>query len=78
MNQKLMSYKGYQGSAEVSLDDNCLHGKIVNIKDLVTYEADSVAALREAFGSAVDLYVARCAELNLSADHAADVERGLA
>ena len=53
----MLEFKGYQGSVEVSIGDGVLFGKITNINDLVTYEADTVAGLRKAFEDAVDDYI---------------------
>ena len=50
------------GSIKISLEDNCLHGKILNIADLITYEAQTVDELKAAFHSATDDYIAFCAE----------------
>lgn len=68
MDNQLMTYRGYQGSAEVSLEDNCLHGVVVGITDLVTYEAATVEGLRAAFENAVDNYLQQCADLSLVTD----------
>ena len=54
---KVMEYKGYQGSVDFSLEDRVLHGKILHINDLVTFEAESLAALEEAFHEAVEDYL---------------------
>lgn len=54
----MFEFKGYQGTVEVSIDDGVLFGKIANINDLVTYEADTVAGLRKAFEEAVADYIA--------------------
>jgi predicted HicB family RNase H-like nuclease len=61
MSEKTLAHRGYCGSIEVSLEDNCLHGKVLFIHDLVTYEADSASALRRAFHDAVDYYLDKCA-----------------
>ncbi len=61
MSEKTLTHRGYCGSIEVSLEDNCLHGKVLFIHDLVTYEADSARALRQAFHDAVDYYLDKCA-----------------
>lgn len=57
---KQMQYKGYLGSAEVSVEDGVVFGKILYIRDLVTYESSSPAELKYAFESAVDDYLADC------------------
>ena len=64
----MSSHKTYQGSAEISLEDGCLYGKILFVSDLITYEAQTVPALRLAFEAAVDNYLEQCAELGMSAD----------
>mgnify|MGYP001116880057 CR=1 FL=1 len=56
----MMKYKKYIGSTEISMEDNILHGKLLYIKDLVTYEADSPQSLEEAFKEAVDYYIDDC------------------
>lgn len=49
-----LKYKGYTGTAEFCTKDNIHHGKIAEINDLVTYEAESLQKLREEFEEAVD------------------------
>ena len=40
--------------------DEVFHGKVIGIKDLITFEGDSVASLVEDFHSAVDEYEEYC------------------
>ncbi len=61
---KLLKYKGYYGSVEVSTDDNCLFGKLEFIHPLVNYEGNSVNKLETAFQAAVDDYLEDCTRLN--------------
>ena len=58
-----LKYKGYLGSVEVSLEDNCLHGRLLHVRDVVSYEASNVDRLRNAFEEAVDDYLETCTEL---------------
>ncbi len=58
-----MEYKGYLGSVEYSAEDHCLYGKLAFIRDLVNYEADTVAELEQAFQEAVDHYLMSCENL---------------
>ena len=53
-------YKGYSGSCEVSIDDGCLHGRILFIDDLITYEGNSVPELEVSFKTSVDGYINYC------------------
>lgn len=61
--KKFMRYKGFLGSIEISVEDNCLHGKLLFIDDLVTYEAESPLQLKTEFEAAVSDYLESCKEL---------------
>ena len=54
---QVMDYKGYMGSAMVSIDDNCLYGRIIGVKDIITYQSDTVPTLKKEFEIAVDDYI---------------------
>lgn len=41
-----MQYKGYVGNVEFSEEDGIYYGKIVGIRSLVSYEGESLKALR--------------------------------
>lgn len=56
-----MTYKGYVGTVEYSEEDACLFGRIAGISDIITYEGESVAEIRQAFEDAVDDYLEHCA-----------------
>ncbi|PIB39055.1 type II toxin-antitoxin system HicB family antitoxin [Maribacter sp. 4G9] len=58
-----LKYKDYLGSVEFSADDGVLHGKIIGINDLVTYEGTSVVELRSEFEDAVEDYLQMCVDL---------------
>ncbi|MFV1877321.1 type II toxin-antitoxin system HicB family antitoxin [Nioella sp.] len=57
---KELKHRGYIGSVDLSIDDGILHGKLLYINDLVTYEAESAPELVAAFHAAVDDYLADC------------------
>jgi predicted HicB family RNase H-like nuclease len=63
-----LSYKGYSGSAEISIEDNCLHGKIEFINDLVTFEGTTPIELQSAFEDAIDRYLAYCKKTGAAPD----------
>jgi len=54
---RTFTHRGYEGSIEVSAKDNVYHGKIMHIKDLVTYEAKTLRELKIAFEDTVDDYL---------------------
>jgi len=68
MSEQRLEYKGYQGSVEVSLEDDVLHGKILRITDLVTFEAKTPDGLRQAFEQEVDEYLVFCEEEGVAPD----------
>ena len=57
-----LHYKGYVGSIEFSEADAVLHGKVVGIKSLISFEGNTVNAITKDFHNAVDEYLAFCAE----------------
>lgn len=58
--KNLMKYKGYWGSVEYSEDDDCLFGKILGIRGLISYEGQTVQELRKYFHESVDEYLEDC------------------
>ena len=59
---KTLNYKGYIGSIEISDEDNCLFGQVLDLpKDtMISYEGETVSELKEDFKGAVDDYIAYC------------------
>lgn len=57
---KVLEYKGFQGSVDFSIEDGVLHGKVLHITDLVTYDADTLPELIKAFEETLEDYIATC------------------
>jgi len=55
-----LEYKNYNGSVVYSADDKILHGRIIGIRDAVTYEGRDVKTLEQNFQFAVDEYLKFC------------------
>lgn len=55
-----LKYKGYSGSVEYS--DGVLHGKVLGVRSLISYEGHTTEELHEEFERAVDDYLAICEE----------------
>ena len=54
-------HKGYKGSVEYSVEDQCLYGKILGLKNsLILYEGNSLDELKEDFVDGVECYLERC------------------
>lgn len=60
---KILNYKNYHGSMEVSVEDGVIHGRILYIQDVITYESPDVAGLKGAFEAAVDRYLEFCQQV---------------
>jgi predicted HicB family RNase H-like nuclease len=58
--EKMMEYKGYYGTVEYSLEDQVLHGKVVGINGLLSYEGETIKDLEDDFHGVVDEYLADC------------------
>ena len=59
-------YKGYTARIEFDYRDNILIGKLLGIGDLISFHADNVPELREAFEEAVDDYLETCEKVGKS------------
>ena len=62
MSANVLTYRGFQGSIEVSIEDDCMFGKILHVEDLVTYEGGTPGELKAAFENSVNEYLAFCEE----------------
>ena len=56
----MMEYKGYVGRVEFDDEAGIFHGEVVNIRDVITFQGDTVEHLRHAFRESVEDYLAYC------------------
>lgn len=56
----MMEYKGYIGKVEFDDEAGILHGEIINTRDVVTFQGQSVAEVTNAFRESVDDYLEFC------------------
>jgi len=66
----VLEHKGYYGTVEYSAADKILFGKVIGINGLISFEGNSVDALREDFESAVEDYLEECAENSIEPERA--------
>jgi predicted HicB family RNase H-like nuclease len=59
---ELLEYKCYHGSVEYSAADDCLFGKVIGIRSLISYEGHSLEELKADFREGIDSYLLSCAE----------------
>ena len=57
----MMEYKGYIGRVEFDDEAGIFHGEVINTRDVVTFQGQSVAELKKAFKESLDDYFAFCA-----------------
>ena len=60
----MMEYKGYFAKVEFDDEANIFHGEVINLRDVITFEGETVAKLRTAFNDSVEDYLEFCAEQN--------------
>jgi predicted HicB family RNase H-like nuclease len=55
-----LKHRGYDGSVLYSAEDKLLHGRILGIRDMVSYGGKSVRSIKKNFREAVDDYLLTC------------------
>jgi len=58
----MMKYKGYLAQVEFDDEANIFHGEVINTRDVITFQGQSVADLKKAFEDSVEDYLAFCSE----------------
>ncbi|TBV16694.1 type II toxin-antitoxin system HicB family antitoxin [Stutzerimonas kirkiae] len=61
-----MTYKGYTARVEFDERDDIFVGRVLGVRDIISFHADSVAELRSELAVAVDDYLADCAEQGIN------------
>src|SRR5206468_8695631 len=56
----MMEHKGYIGKVEFGDEAGIFHGEVINTRDVITFQGESVAQLKKAFRESVDVYLAFC------------------
>ena len=59
----VLDYRNYRARVEFDAEDGVFVGRVAGLRDGITFHADSVPALVEAFREAIDDYVATCAKI---------------
>ena len=63
-----MNYKDYEAIVEFDDVDLILHGSVINIRDVISFEGSTVKEIEKDFHEAVDAYLKLCAERNENPD----------
>src|SRR3954468_24197371 len=57
----MMKYKGYTGVLEIDEESGILYGDVVGLRDVITFQGETVPEARQAFQDSVDCYLGLCA-----------------
>ena len=58
----MMKYKGYIGEVTYDADTKLLHGQVLGLKDVITFQGTTLKEIEKAFHESVDDYLAWCKE----------------
>lgn len=58
----VLSYKSYLGEVEIDPTVDVLHGRVLGLRDTITFEGVTVEEVVQAFHDSVDDYLAFCTE----------------
>lgn len=64
----MMKYKGYVGEATYDDEAKLLHGEVIGMRDVVTFQSDDIIGLQQAFEESIDDYLDFCEEEGVSPD----------
>ena len=56
----MMEYKGYVGKVEFDDEAGIFHGEVLDTRDVITFQGQSVDELKTAFQESIDDYLAFC------------------
>lgn len=56
----ILEYKGFRSKIEFSADDDVFVGRVIGIRDIVTFHAETVAELRQEMEASVDFHIEVC------------------
>lgn len=57
----MMEYKGYFGKVEFDDEADIFYGEVINLRNVVTFQGETVTELRNAFRDSIDDYLDFCA-----------------
>jgi predicted HicB family RNase H-like nuclease len=63
-----MTYKGYTARLEYDDEDKVIAGRVLGIRDIVSFHGEAVTELEHAFHEAIDDYLEACAKLGQAPD----------
>ena len=64
MSKNYLKYKKYIGTVQFDAEDCILHGHVLGINDVISFEGSSVAELEQDFKAAIDDYFETCRKIS--------------
>ena len=58
----MMEYKGFVGKVEYDDEAGIFHGEVINLRDVITFQGNTVEELRHAFRESIEDYLEFCKE----------------
>ena len=58
----MLKYKNYIGHVEFDEEAEIFHGEVINTRDVITFQGNTVRAIKKAFKDSIDDYLAFCEE----------------
>ena len=63
-----MKYKDYEAIIRFDEEDQVLHGRVLNVHDIISFHGESIEEIRQAFEAAIDDYLADCTDQGTNPD----------
>ena len=60
----MIAYKGYVGRMEVDEEAKVIHGRVLGLRDVITFQGDTVEEAERAFRDSIDDYLDFCKQRN--------------
>jgi predicted HicB family RNase H-like nuclease len=64
----MLNYKGYTGHLEIDEEAGIIFGRVLDIRDVVTFKGETIAEVKQAFQDSIDDYLEFCQELEQDPD----------
>lgn len=64
----MLNYKGYSGQLEIDEEAGIIFGRVLDIRDVVTFKGETVAEAKQAFQDSIDDYLEFCQEIGQEPD----------
>lgn len=63
-----MNYKGYEAVVSFDEEDRLFVGRVINTRDVIVFDGQSVAELETSFHAVIDEYLEDCAKVDKTPD----------